>query len=145
MGRTHIHFATGLPGAPAVPPNNSRGHDGGAEEEAAEGEDGRDGKGGEEVVISGMRNAASILVWVDVKRAMEEGGLKWWRSGNGVVLTEGDEEGMVGVRFFRRVVRRGTGEVVWTPEGDGDGDGKGGDGEGGGEKGGEGEGERGKG
>lgn len=68
-------------------------------------------------VISGMRASASILVWVDVKRSAEEGGLKWWRSNNGVVLTEGDEKGVVKMEWVERVERRGkgTGEAqsIW--------------------------------
>lgn len=78
----------------------------------------------EETVISGMRASANILIWVDVKRSAVEGGLEWWRSANGVVLTEGDGEGKVGLEWVRRVERRGTGEVVWRG-GEGGGRGKG--------------------
>lgn len=85
MGRNHVHFGTGVPGA-----------------------------GGEEVV-SGMRGDAEVLVHVDVRKSLEEGetlgkegkeGLKWWLSENGVVLTEGDENGIVPLRVFKRVVGR---------------------------------------
>lgn len=110
MGRTHIHFATGEPAL-------------GKKADAADGK-GAANEGEEAVVVSGMRGTASVLVWVDVRRAMEEGGIAWWRSGNGVVLTEGDGEGMVGLRFVRRVVRRGSGEVIWSPEGVGPGEGR---------------------
>ena len=76
-------------------------------------------------VISGMRKGASMLIWVDVKRSLEEGGLKWWRSENGVVLTEGDEDGVVRLEWVKRVVRRGTGEVLWVgKEGKGKGEGE---------------------
>ncbi|GJC86532.1 tRNA 2'-phosphotransferase 1 [Colletotrichum liriopes] len=76
MGRNHVHFATGLPG---------------------------DEKG----VVSGMRKDAEVLVYVDVERALrEEEGMKWWVSENGVVLTEGDEEGRVPTRLFREVCAR---------------------------------------
>ena len=44
-----------------------------------------------------------------MRKSIEEGGLKWWRSGNGVVLTEGDAEGLVPLRFVKRVVDRGGG------------------------------------
>ncbi|OHW91577.1 tRNA 2-phosphotransferase 1 [Colletotrichum incanum] len=76
MGRNHVHFATGLPG---------------------------DEKG----VVSGMRKDAEVLVYVDVERALrEEEGMKWWVSENGVVLTEGDEEGRVPTRLFWEVRAR---------------------------------------
>ena len=90
-----------------------------------EARDSESGKDGERAVISGMRKDASVLVWVDVKKAMEEGELNWWRSSNGVVLTEGDAKGMVEVKFVKRVVKRGTGKVIWMPEGAGKDDGKG--------------------
>ena len=64
-------------------------------------------------VISGMRANATVMVWVDVERSIKEGGLKWWRSENGVVLTEGDEKGTVSMEWFDRVEVRGTGEVLW--------------------------------
>lgn len=94
MGRNHVHFATGVPGhgTTDVP---------GRTTEVPHG-----AKEGKEVVISGMRRDATVLVWVDVRRAMEEGGLGFWRSENGVVLCEGDGEGRVGLEFVGRVVQR---------------------------------------
>ncbi|KAK0673816.1 putative tRNA 2'-phosphotransferase 1 [Cercophora samala] len=70
-----------------------------------------DGEG----VISGMRKDAELLVYVDVARAIGEGKMKFWMSENGVVLTEGDGEGVVGVEYFREVVGRDGGlvGVIW--------------------------------
>ncbi|KAL8996266.1 MAG: hypothetical protein Q9169_004197 [Polycauliona sp. 2 TL-2023] len=68
---------------------------------------------GKEQVISGMRASADYLVWVDVKRSAAEGNLKWWKSANGVVLTEGDENGVVALKWIKRVEVRATGEVVY--------------------------------
>ncbi len=65
-------------------------------------------------VISGMRATANVLIWVDLKGSLENGALKWWRSANGVVLTEGDAEGKVGLEWVDRVERKG-GEVIWRP------------------------------
>lgn len=58
-------------------------------------------------VISGMRATATVLIWVDLKRSLEAGALKWWRSANGVVLTEGDAKGKVGLEWVNRVEMRG--------------------------------------
>lgn len=79
-----------------------------------------------EQVVSGMRASADHLVWVDVKRSAAEGGLKWWKSANGVVLTEGDEHGVVALKWVRRVEVRVTGEVVYDSReaGKGNGDGE---------------------
>jgi 2'-phosphotransferase len=61
-------------------------------------------------VVSGMRRDAELLVYIDVERSIREGEMKWWMSENGVVLTEGVEEGgvsgLVPSRFFKRVVGR---------------------------------------
>jgi len=43
-----------------------------------------DGKQG---VISGMRNDAELLIYVDIKKSLEDGGI-WWISENGVLSTK---------------------------------------------------------
>jgi 2'-phosphotransferase len=53
-------------------------------------------------VISGMRKDAEAIVVVDARRA--NGKMKFWRSVNGVVLTEGDEHGVLGLEFVEKVV-----------------------------------------
>ncbi len=69
--------------------------------------------GNAEPVISGMRKDAQILIYVDAKKAMDKG-LKWWKSENEVVLTEGDERGMLGLEFVVRVEERKEGlGVLW--------------------------------
>jgi 2'-phosphotransferase len=93
MGRNHVHFASGLP-------------EGFTDEE----------KGNAPPVISGMRNSSTILVFVDVKKAMMEKGLKFWRSDNGVILTEGDGDGLVPLEVFEKVEDR-TGEGVLVENG----------------------------
>lgn len=68
----------------------------------------------ETTVISGMRADAEVLVFVDVARAVEEGGLKFWRSANEVVLTEGDGEGRLDLEYVQRIVDRRNGlGVLW--------------------------------
>lgn len=70
-----------------------------------------------EKIISGMRASATVLIWVDVKRSLSAGALQWWRSANGVVLTEGDADKLVRLEWVHRVERR-DGEVLWTREGE---------------------------
>ncbi|KAK3944654.1 KptA family-domain-containing protein [Diplogelasinospora grovesii] len=88
MGRNHVHFSTGLP-------------------EDKEGN-----------VISGMRSDAELLIYVDVEASMKDsgageetgdgkgGGMKWWISDNGVVLTEGGTDGIVPIKYFKLVTGR---------------------------------------
>ncbi|ESK95505.1 trna 2 -phosphotransferase 1-like [Moniliophthora roreri MCA 2997] len=53
-------------------------------------------------VISGMRSSARLMIYIDLAKAMAAG-LKFYLSVNGVILTEGDEEGYIRPQFFRRV------------------------------------------
>lgn len=52
-------------------------------------------------VISGMRRSCEIHVWVDVPRAIRSG-LRFFRSSNGVILTRGDDAGLLSSGFFHR-------------------------------------------
>ena len=83
MSRNHIHFSKGLP-----------------EDTAAD-------------VISGMRNDAELLFYIDVQKSMNDG-VEWWISDNGVVLTEGDKEGKIGPKYWKKVVgRKGGVGTLW--------------------------------
>ncbi|KAI9884619.1 MAG: hypothetical protein M1823_003606 [Watsoniomyces obsoletus] len=57
-------------------------------------------------IISGLRQSAKIHIYISLRRSMKEGGLKWWRSDNNVLLTEGDlkRDGVLGTEFFEVVV-----------------------------------------
>lgn len=86
MTRNHVHFATGPP-LDAVLPAHSLDHTDIAQQRQ---------KGnlshlmGENKVISGMRSDAQILLYIDIRKALhEEPEMKWWRSENGVILTDG--------------------------------------------------------
>ncbi|KAI9849476.1 MAG: hypothetical protein M1837_004096 [Sclerophora amabilis] len=67
-----------------------------------------------EPVISGLRASADILIYVSIARSLDAG-LAWWRSDNGVLLTEGDGAGKLGTEFFEKVVagRKDNGKVIW--------------------------------
>jgi 2'-phosphotransferase len=94
MARTHVHFASGLPA----------------------GFKSEDNDAGVAPVISGMRNSSSVLVYVDIKKAVEAG-VKFWKSENGVILSEGDENGVIGLRFFSRVEDRTGGQGILVEDG----------------------------
>lgn len=113
MRRTQVHFATGptindiLPdgrsGAPAKMPDRSS---------------------SKQTVISGMRSDAEILIYIDLKKALQAG-CPFYRSENGVILSEGlalrEDEGsetsppkLVPIEFFDTVVERKAGlGVLW--------------------------------
>lgn len=57
-------------------------------------------------VLSGMRRDAEVLVYVDVRKSLEDGAMTWWVSENGVVLTEGEGDGLVPTKYFKEVVGR---------------------------------------
>lgn len=60
-----------------------------------------------------MRNDAELLIYVDIEGSMKDG-ILWWLSENGVVLTEGDDEGVLKTKYFRKVEgRKGDVGVLW--------------------------------
>ena len=68
-------------------------------------------------VISGMRRTAEVLVYLDAAKAVAAG-LKLYRSANGVLLSPGDERGVVSPAFFARVVVAATGEALPVEDAD---------------------------
>ena len=111
MGRNHVHFAT----APSLTSVLSRLKHGSLSRDV------------DEPVISGMRQNAQVLIYVDLRKALEAR-CPFWRSENGVILSEGipkkrvkgeqvdqdKEDAIVPLDFFQTVVerRRGLG-VLW--------------------------------
>ena len=72
------------------------------------------GKFGAKGVVSGMRKSANRLIYIDIARALRDG-IEFVMSSNGVVLTPGDGDGVLSVKYFTRVEDQ-RGEVVWSPE-----------------------------
>jgi 2'-phosphotransferase len=96
MGRNHVHFATGLPAGMDVA---------------------TDAVGGSsEPVISGMRNSSSVLVYVDIAKAMAMG-LSFWKSENGVVLSDGGEKKLIPFECFQKVEERGADGGILVADG----------------------------
>lgn len=125
MSRNQIHFATGpalgdvLAEIEAGSGSTSRGS------KEPSGETSGAGSGGK--VISGMRGDAQVLVYIDIQRALSRG-CPFWRSENGVILSEGlspnaengdgseRKQGMIPVDYFDVVVerRKGFGKIWET-------------------------------
>jgi len=103
MGRTHIHFAKGLPEGFAAMDDGAATAGGQPAKEAPP-------------VISGMRRSSTVLIYVDIQAAMAAG-IKFFVSENGVVLTQGDEKGLLSYEFFKRVENRKRGGGVLMADG----------------------------
>ena len=91
MTRNHIHFASGLP-AGFKPLESSAATAAGGAVDAAP-------------VISGMRVSSTVLIYVDIGAALDKG-IRFFLSENGVILTEGNGEGVLPYEFFSRVESR---------------------------------------
>ncbi|KAJ5131022.1 uncharacterized protein N7515_007061 [Penicillium bovifimosum] len=74
MGRNHIHFATG-PSLESVLALRNQDAQGTSKMDKSK-------------VISGMRHDAQVLIYIDVRKALAAG-VPFWRSENGVILSEG--------------------------------------------------------
>jgi 2'-phosphotransferase len=67
---------------------------------------------GEEGVISGMRHSCTVLIYLDLEKALKDG-IKFFKSENGVILSEGlNNEGYIPKEYFKKVVTR-KGEQLW--------------------------------
>jgi 2'-phosphotransferase len=112
MNRNHVHFATG-PSLDEVLPYCRDGTLASTTKTEKE---------MKPMVISGMRSSAEILIYIDLKKALAAG-CPFWRSENGVVLSEGvdpapggegSQRGLVPMEFFDIVVERKFGlGVLW--------------------------------
>lgn len=62
----------------------------------------------DETVISGIRKDVDILIYINLKKALECG-IKFFKSSNGVVLSPGDSHGAIKPEYFLKVCdRKGT-------------------------------------
>ena len=59
--------------------------------------------------VSGFRGNCEVLIYVDVVAAISDG-FEFFVSENGVVLSEGNHEGVLPVKYFEKIVNRKTGE-----------------------------------
>ncbi|KAF2455844.1 phosphotransferase KptA/Tpt1 [Lineolata rhizophorae] len=100
MGRNHVHFAAGLPAgfAPLEPLPATR--------ELMDAPP----------VISGMRSTSSVLIFIDLPKALAAG-VDFWRSSNGVILSAGNADGVVPLDVFLRVEARKRGGKVLLRDG----------------------------
>lgn len=62
-----------------------------------------------------MRNSAQVLICIDLERAIA-GGLKFYLSDNGVILSEGNEAGVITPTYFAKVTdKHGQPIEGWVP------------------------------
>ncbi|KAJ8103813.1 phosphotransferase KptA/Tpt1 [Lipomyces tetrasporus] len=62
------------------------------------------GLAGESGVISGMRASSEVYIYIDIKRAIKDG-IKFYKSENGVILTDG-KDGVLEPQYFDKVVNK---------------------------------------
>ncbi|CAE1257683.1 TRPT1 [Acanthosepion pharaonis] len=66
---------------------------------------------GENCVISGMRSTCDVLIYIDLKKAMQDG-LKFFLSANNVILCSGNKDGIVAPKYFSKVIDRKHGNCL---------------------------------
>mmetsp|Transcript_3336 Transcript_3336/g.7011 ORF Transcript_3336/g.7011 Transcript_3336/m.7011 type:complete len:116 (+) Transcript_3336:2-349(+) len=95
MKRNHIHFASGLPAC-----RIDAGGEGGEKRNMA-------------APKSGMRTNSEVYIYIN-GRNCSKCGIPFFRSDNGVILTEGiGKEGFLPLKYFEKVVDASSGQVLW--------------------------------
>ncbi|KAL9644302.1 hypothetical protein ABK040_005763 [Willaertia magna] len=65
-------------------------------------------------VISGMRKSAQVIFFLNVELALKDG-IALFKSENNVVLSPGDEKGLIPLKYFTKVLDRQTRRVLYDP------------------------------
>ena len=63
-------------------------------------------------LVSGMRGDCEVVIYISLIRAMAAG-LQFFRSTNDVVLTPGDDRGVVSMKYFEKVIALQDGAMLW--------------------------------
>jgi 2'-phosphotransferase len=66
---------------------------------------------GADTVISGMRSNCQLAIHIDTDKALKDG-IKFYKSENGVILTEGNEQGLLLPKYFLKVVNLKTSRLL---------------------------------
>jgi 2'-phosphotransferase len=66
---------------------------------------------GQDGVISGMRGSCQVLIYINMKKALEDG-LKFFRSSNNVILSPGDVDGYIKPLYFDKVCDVKSGKLL---------------------------------
>ncbi|EFC44388.1 predicted protein [Naegleria gruberi] len=64
-------------------------------------------------VISGMRKSAEVCFFLDVQKTIDEG-IKLLKSSNGVILSPGNDKGLIPMHCFSQIIDRKTRKVLYT-------------------------------
>lgn len=63
-------------------------------------------------IISGIRKSAQIYIYVDLKRALNDG-IPFYKSSNDVILSTGNAEGIIENKYFLKVIDSKTGNLIY--------------------------------
>jgi 2'-phosphotransferase len=70
-----------------------------------------EGMPGDPSVVSGFRNSSSVAIVIDVRKAMSEG-IEFYRPQNNVILSSGNSDGVIGSRYFKKVINLKTNDEM---------------------------------
>ncbi|XP_077997135.1 tRNA 2'-phosphotransferase 1-like [Glandiceps talaboti] len=62
------------------------------------------GEPGEDGVISGMRGNCQVIIYLDLDKALQDG-IKFFISANNVILSAGNEEGLIPAKYFTDAIK----------------------------------------
>lgn len=72
---------------------------------------------GEPGIRTGLRRDCSVYVWVDVHRAIREGGIAFFQGASGIILCAGNEEGYIPKEYLTVIIELRDGESASASSG----------------------------
>jgi 2'-phosphotransferase len=60
---------------------------------------------GDSGVTSGVRKSATVFIYINIEKALSNG-IKFYKSENSVILSPGNEAGIIPVEYFLKVVNK---------------------------------------
>merc|ERR1712071_496934 len=65
-------------------------------------------------VISGFRGSCEVLIYIDMPAAISSG-IKFYVSENNVILSPGNDQGLLPSKFFEKVIDKNTSAIIFEP------------------------------
>ncbi|KAG0678448.1 hypothetical protein C6P42_000487 [Pichia californica] len=106
MNRNHIHFSNSIPSQflkyiPNISNDNNNNNNN------------NNNNLSEKIAISGIRSNANILIFLNIKKIRNNSNLKFFKSLNDVILTPGNDNGIITLDYIDFIIHKDHGIIDW--------------------------------